>query len=79
MITRLSEILNGLFTVYSLNSNFDIIKISVFNLTKQFSYLFVFGLSSFDGLLYLQIDKNLRKLAKEKIEKIKVFLNYINF
>lgn len=79
VITRLSEILNGLFAVYSLNSNFDIIKISVFNLTKQFSYLFVFGLSSFDGLLYLQIDKNLRKLAKEKIKKIKVFLNYIHF
>lgn len=77
IITRISDfistlLLRGAYLFFLKNE----ILISVINLIRQLTFLLYFGLQSFNGLLYVKIDKNLRNLAKEQLSKIKVIYNF---
>lgn len=46
--------------------------LSIVRLIRQSAYILYFSLHSFNGLLYVQIDQNLKTLAKGQFSKIKV-------
>ena len=83
IITRFSDFLFSLVAraQYIIYPNVDSDKImnSVIFLMRQISYLFYFGLDSFSGLIFLQIDTNLKTLSKRYFSTIKVILFILFF
>ena len=86
IITRVTDFFSSVSAraIYVVDFEIDTNIISIINFTRQLVFLVYFGLHSFNALLYVQIDKNLRDLAKGQFSKIKVIifvfilLNHIN-
>ena len=74
IITRFSDFLIGISirAIVILNLKIEKMEVSLLNFIRQFTFLLYFGLFSFNGLLYIQIDNNLKALAKKKFVFIKV-------
>ncbi len=61
-------------------SNQSNITISLLNLIRQITLLMYYGSHSFNQLLYIWIDTNLKQLTKEKLSKLKVeIFNILKF
>lgn len=79
IITRVTDFFSSVSAraVYLVDFEIDTNIISIINFTRQLVLLVYFGLHSFNALLYVQIDKNLRDLAKGQFSKIKVFFFHL--
>ena len=73
-ITRIIDFVSGLTirAVVVLGIQFGQVTYSMLHCIRQFNFLLYFGLHSFNGIIYIQIDKNLKSLAKTQFSKIKV-------
>ena len=79
MATRCSDCIVSLLirAIQVLNLKLEKNTFSFLNFLRQFTYLLYFGLHALSGLMYIQIDSNLRILVKRKFSKIKVMLMII--
>ena len=74
IISKLSDFLSSslLRVVFFLDIEFSELTLSLIDFSRQFAFFLLNGLHSFDQLLYIQIDQNLRRVARDLFTKIKV-------
>lgn len=73
ILTRFSDFLIGVAYRLTLSRTENKLILSIVTLIRQSAYILYFSLHSLNGLLYIQIDQNLKALAKGQFSKIKVY------